>query len=144
MSLVQDAKDREERISRKHHGGNKAGGTTIGSYFGQQNQGNPNRFGGNRGNYQNLGCYRKPYGGSGTTQQAPRTNGGGFNGRPNKHPDSEVALERWRSIKGVGEYVKPMMKDCPLKCSHPIPFANTGWCEKMSVKLATTPLTKRM
>ena len=38
-------------------------------------------------------------------------------------------MKRWRSIKGVGEETKPMMKDCPLKCSHAITFGNAGWCE---------------
>ena len=28
--------------------------------------------------------------------------------------------------KGLGEEAKPMMKDCPLKCSHAIPFGNAG------------------
>ena len=94
MSLVQDAKDREERTSGKLHGSHKTGGATIGSYFGQQNQGSFNKFGGSKGNYQNSGGYRKPYGGNGTMQQTPRTNNGGFNARPNKHPDSQAALDR--------------------------------------------------
>ena len=46
MSLVQNAKDREERTSGKTHGTRKPSGATMGSYFGQQNQGTFNKFGG--------------------------------------------------------------------------------------------------
>ena len=128
MSLVQDAKDREERTSGRGHSNHKGGGTTMGSYFAQQNQGGFNKFGGNRGGHQNSGGYRKPYGANGGGQQGPRFNNGGSIGRPNKHPDSQAALDRWRTLKGLGEEAKPMMNDCPLKCSHAIPFGNAGWC----------------
>ena len=32
-------------------------------------------------------------------------------------------------MKGVGPEVKPFTKDCPLKCSHAIPYGNASWCE---------------
>ena len=32
-------------------------------------------------------------------------------------------------MKGLGPEVKPFTKDCPLKCSHAIPYGNASWCE---------------
>ena len=43
--------------------------------------------------------------------------------------DSEKTLTKWRGMKGLGPEVTPFTKDCPLKCSHAIPFGNASWCE---------------
>ena len=127
MSLVQDAKDREERTQNRGHSTQRGGGNPIGSYFVQQGPGTYSAYVGNRGNKQVAGGYRKQYGANGGVPQGTRVVGIS-QGRPNKHPDCQIALERWRSLKGVGMEVKPMTKDCPLRCSHAIPFGNAGWC----------------
>ena len=58
MSLVQDAKDREERTSGRSHNSHKGGGATTGSYFVQQNPGGFSKFGGNPGGFSRPGGNR--------------------------------------------------------------------------------------
>ena len=102
----------------------------VNNYFGQQGQGNFNRIGGGRGGPQGGGGFRKQFGTNGAPQHRGRPGGGNTRQhKPNRYPDSEEALTKWRGMKGLGPEVKPFTKDCPLKCSHAIPYGNASWCE---------------
>ena len=132
MALLQDAKDREERTGGKP-AMNPKQAPVVNYYFGQQRQpgqGNFNRFGGGRGIPQGGGGFRRQFATNGAPQQGRRPGGANTRQfRPNKHPDSEEALAKWKGMKGLGPEAKPMTKDCPLKCSHAIPYGNALWHE---------------
>ena len=128
MHLLQDDKDREERMSKKEQGGQKQGFTTR-RYFGQQGQGSFNRPGNARGGFQNTGGYRRPFKTNGAPPHGNRNGGGNFGNKPNKHTDSAEALERWRTLKQLGPDATQLMKNCPLKCAHALAFGSASWCE---------------
>ena len=110
-------KDREERTGGKPTVNPKQT-PVVGNFFGQQGQGNFNRPGGGRGGPQGGGGFKKQFGTNGAPQHGSRQGGGNFRQhKPNRYPDSEEALTKWRGMKGLGPEVKPFTKDCPLKCS---------------------------
>ena len=127
MSLVQDAKDREERVNGRAQIKLGTTGNSTGNYFIQHNPEVPSRHRETQQGTQASGGIRRTHMSNGMSLQGQKVQGAGQI-RVNKYPDCQIALERWRSLKKVGEEIKPMTKDCPLKCSHAIPFGNAGWC----------------
>ena len=94
MALLQGAKDREERTGGKP-AANLRQTPMVNNYFGQQGQGNFNRFGGGRGGPPGDGGFRRQFGTNGAPQQGERPDGGNTRQhKPNRHPDSEEALAK--------------------------------------------------